>query len=204
MTTQELNRELGNIDIYLLDQILKGRYKEQTKILDAGCGEGRNLIYFLNNHYQVYGVDQNPDAIRMLHFILGSTFPDASKENFEVGSVESMAFENNCFDLVISSAVLHFAKSHDHFLLMFSEMIRVLKAKGHLFIRMTSNIGLEGGKKEGTDGCYSLPDGSLRYLITRELISELVEEFNLEFIEPVKTTIVNDLRCMTTLVIGKK
>jgi hypothetical protein len=69
---------------------------------------------------------------------------------------------------------------------------------------MTSNIGLEGGYKEGTDGCYSLPDGSLRYLITRELISELVDEFNLEHIEPVRTINVNDLRCMTTLVIGKK
>ena len=204
MTIQELNNELGNIDIYLLDQILKGRYNEQTKILDAGCGEGRNLIYFLNNNYQVYGVDQNLDAIRMLHFILGSTYPYLSKENFKVGSVESMTFENGYFDLVVSSAVLHFAKSHAHFRNMFSEMIRVLRPKGHLFIRMTSNIGLIGGNKEGNEGCYFLPDGSLRCLITRELISELVYEFNLELIEPVKTTIVNDLRCMTTLVIGKK
>ena len=204
MTTQELNKELGNIDIYLLDQILKGRYNRDTKILDAGCGEGRNLIYFLNNHYQVFGVDQNPDAIRMLHFILGSTYPYISKEDFKVGSVETMDFENNCFDLVISSAVLHFAKGYDHFRLMFSEMIRVLKPKGQLFIRMTSNIGLKGGKKEGNDGCYSLPDGSLRYLITRESISELVTEFDLLFIESVKTTIVDDLRSMSTLVLGKK
>ena len=204
MTTQELNRELGYIDIYLLDQILKGRYNEHTKILDAGCGEGRNLIYFLNNQFDVYGVDQNPDAIKMLHFILGSTYPYLSKENFIIGSVESMAYDNDSFDLVISSAVLHFAKSHDHFRNMFSEMIRVLRTKGHLFIRMTSNIGLEGGKKEGPDGCYSLPDGSIRYLIARESISELIDEFNLELIEPVKTINVNDLRCMTTLVIGKK
>jgi tellurite methyltransferase len=204
MTTQELNRELGNVDIYLLDQILKGRYHTGMKILDAGCGEGRNLIYFLNNGFDVHGIDQNPEAIRLLRFIIGSKYPYCSKENFNIGPVESMDFANESFDLIISSAVLHFANSHDQFKTMFAEMIRVLRSTGQLFIRMTSNIGLNISKEKEDTGCFFLPDGSLRYLITRELIIELLREYNLELIEPIKTANVDYLRCMTTLVLSKK
>ncbi|WP_332912670.1 hypothetical protein [Algoriphagus boritolerans] len=48
MEVTELNQLLGNVDIYLLDQILKGRFSKEMKILDAGCGEGRNAVYFIN------------------------------------------------------------------------------------------------------------------------------------------------------------
>jgi len=204
MTIKELNNELGNIDIYLLDQILKGRYSQEMKILDAGCGEGRNILYFLNNGYDVFGIDQNPDAIRMLHFILGSKYPNCPKENFSTGEVSATAFGDKSFDLVISSAVLHFAKDHDHFQQMFAEMIRVLKPQGQLFIRMASDIGLIGHKTNDTSGKYFLPDGSIRYLISQQKIKELTDTFSLEFIEPIKTTNVSDLRCMTTLVLRKK
>lgn len=204
MTIRELNNELGNIDIYLLDQILKGRYSQEMKILDAGCGEGRNILYFLNNGYDVFGIDQNPDAIRMMHFILGSKYPNRSKKNFSIGEVSSTIFADKSFDLVISSAVLHFAKDHDHFKQMFAEMTRVLKPQGQLFIRMASDIGLNGHKTNDTSGKYFLPDGSIRYLITQGMIKKLTETFSLEFIEPIKTTNVSDLRCMTTLVLRKK
>lgn len=203
MTVQELNKELGNIDIYLLDQILKGRYPKGMKILDAGCGEGRNIIYFLNNRYDVFGVDENPDAIRLFHFIVGSAYSWCPKENFSVGKVESLSFPADSFDLVISSAVLHFAGGHQHFQAMFSEMVRVLKPGGQLFIRMASDIGLNGAKPEGTEGKFVLPDGSCRYLITRRAIDTLTADFQLTLEEPVKTTKVDDLRSMTTLVLRK-
>lgn len=203
MTIQELNKELGNIDIYLLDQVLKGRYPHGTKVLDAGCGEGRNIIFFLNNKYDVFGVDENADAIRLLHFILGSSYPQCPKENFFAGKVESMDFPSKSFDLVISSAVLHFARDHHHFGDMFAEMVRVLKPGGQLFVRMTSDIGLTGVKPKGTEGKFVLPDGSCRYLITRDAISKLTVDYQLTLEEPVKTTNVDNARCMTTLVLRK-
>jgi len=203
MTIQNLNKELGNIDIYLLDQILKGRYDLSAKILDAGCGEGRNLIYFLNNNYQVFGIDQNPDAIRMLHFILGSTYSYLPKSNIQEGSVEQMPFDEDTFDLIISSAVLHFSKNQMHFNKMIDDMVRVLKPAGQLFIRAASDIGLKNKTPQQEQGRYLLPDGSTRFLMSEVMIQEITERYALKFVEPIKTTNVNNLRCMTTLVLEK-
>ena len=48
----------GGIDIYLFDQLLKGRFVPGMRILDAGCGSGRNLVYFLRSGYEVFAVDE--------------------------------------------------------------------------------------------------------------------------------------------------
>lgn len=203
MTIQELNKEIGNVDIYLLDQILKGRYPKDTKILDAGCGEGRNIIYFLNNQFNVFGIDQNPDVIRMIHFILGSTYSYLSKSNFIEGKIEELSHDDDSFELVICAAVLHFAKSKEHFETMFQELIRVLAPGGQIFIRTASDIGLHEKTPQKESGKFLLPDGSIRFLITEEMIHQLVDKYQLKFVEPIKTTNVNNLRCMTTLVLRK-
>lgn len=202
ITTQQLNNFLGNIDLYLLDQILKNKVARNAKILDAGCGEGRNLIYFLNNDYHVNGIDQNPDAIQMLQFVVGSSYPGYPKDRFEVGQLSNLPYQANGFDYVICSAVLHFAKSRNHFWQMFKELDRVLAPDGTLFIRMTSNIGLKG-HKEGGNQLHHLPDGSLRFLITEEIIQNILDEYKYMKLEPVKTVVVEKQRCMTTLVLKK-
>ena len=143
MKVPQLNKLLGNIDIYLLDQVLKNRFDKAMRILDAGCGEGRNLVYFLNNGFEVYGVDQNPDAIRMLQFVSGSINPTYPRSRFITADLMAMPFEDAYFDWVISCAVLHFARDQSHFEALFAEHDRVLKPGGSLFLRMTSQRGLE-------------------------------------------------------------
>ena len=58
-----LDEQFGPIDIYLFDQILRGRIAPGERIVDAGCGIGRNLVYLLREGYEVYGADADPDAI---------------------------------------------------------------------------------------------------------------------------------------------
>mgnify|MGYP001628317483 CR=1 FL=1 len=65
MEINELNKLLGNVDLYLLDQMLKGRFTKEMMILDAGCGEGRNTHYFIQKGYRIVGVDSNSSAISM-------------------------------------------------------------------------------------------------------------------------------------------
>lgn len=201
---KELNHLLGSIDIYLLDQILKGRFEKNFKILDAGCGEGRNLIYFVQNGYQVFGTDKNEDSVRMLKHVVNSVNKGYPLDRFMVGDIEKMPFETDEFDAVISSAVLHFAENKEHLLRMLAELVRVLKPNGILFARMASDVGMKDKIKPLGEGRFYLPDGSVRYLLTKELLNEIINEFGFEFLEPFKTVIVDDKRCMSTLVLRKK
>ncbi|MCV9386878.1 class I SAM-dependent methyltransferase [Reichenbachiella ulvae] len=203
MSIQELNRLLGNIDIYLLDQILKGRIAENSRILDAGCGEGRNLIYFLNQGYDVHGVDMNPDAIRMLQFIVQSNFPTVEKERFQISPIDKMLYPDQAFDWVISSAVLHFSTTEFDFWKGIKEMTRVLKIGGGLFIRMTGEFGLDQATLEKQGEQYLLPDGSLRFLLTQQILDQMCEEYHFELMEPLKSVWVDGKRSMTTLVLRK-
>jgi tellurite methyltransferase len=193
-----LEEVIGATDIYLVDQIMKGRYKKDDTILDAGCGSGRNLHWFIRNKISIYGIDQNEDVIDQVL----DRYP-VMAERFRQSAVEKMPFENDRFDHVISSAVLHFARDTDHFKRMMAEMVRVLKPAGSLFIRMTSDIGIEDRVQMVSHGVYRIPDGSSRFLLTRTLLADVMRKNGLSFLEPLKTVNVNDVRCMSTVVVVK-
>jgi len=199
----ELQQLYGNIDIYLFDQLLKGTYDKCKKILDAGCGGGRNLIYFLKNGYEVYGIDPNPNAISAVRELSATLSQANDKENFVVATAENLPFEDNSFDLVISSAVLHFAQRPDHFHEMVHAMWRVLKPGGYLFARLASDIGIETLVQDLGNGRYLLPDGSERFLVNQQLLLQYTEQLNGRLHEPIKTTNVQNLRCMTTWCLQK-
>lgn len=205
MEVKELNALLGNIDIYLLDQILKGRFKKDMKILDAGCGEGRNCIYFLNQGYQIFGADANPIAIQMARVYAQTIQKDFDIYRFQKGNVEDMPFHNGAFDAILSSAVLHFAISENHFFQMMDEMMRVLKPGGVFFLRMCTDAGniLSNSPNLG-EGVYLLPDGSERFVMTEKLEEQMVNRYQLEYLEPAKSVLVHGQRSMGVFVLRKK
>ena len=200
---KQLNHLLGNVDIYLLDQILKARFDRHFQILDAGCGEGRNLIYFVRNDYQVWAIDKNKDAIQMLKYLIKSINKSYPLDRFIEGEIEKMPYEDHFFDAVISSAVLHFAENKKHFLSMMREHIRVLKPGGIFFGRMTTDVGIEKLIKPLGNGKFLLPDGSVRFLLGKEQLQDILDKFGFEFVEPFKTVIVDNMRSMSTLVLKK-
>ena len=198
-----VNEFFGDIDIYLFDQILKNRFTPEMKILDAGCGGGRNLVYFLRSGFDVFGVDRNADAIEYVRQIAQMIAPEISPENFQISSVEKMPFADETFDWVLSSAVLHFADDETQFNKMLQEMRRVLKPSGTFFARLASSIGIENRIEKVSERRYLLPDGSERFLVDEEMLIAATEKFGAAFIEPIKTTNVQNLRCMTTWVVRK-
>lgn len=193
-----LQQLYGNIDIYLFDQLLKGRFDNCTKVLDAGCGGGRNLVYFLNNGFEVYGIDQSAGAIEAVKQLSANLAPANSIDNFSVAAVEDMPFEYGQFDLVICSAVLHFAQDAEHFDRMLRSLWRVLKPGGYFFARLASDIGIEERIKPLGNFRYLLPDGSERFLVNEDVLMEYTSALGGELFEPLKTTNVQNLRCMTT------
>jgi SAM-dependent methyltransferase len=180
-----LNEQFGNIDIYLFDQLLRGRIRPGMRILDAGCGDGRNLVYFRREGYDVWGVDASPTL--------------TGWSNFQVAQIENLRFPDAHFDVVISSAVLHFAQDAKHFDAMLHEMWRVLKPGGLFFCRLASNIGMP----ELQPGTGRLPDGSKRFLVDAETLLNHTAELGGELVDPLKTTVVHEMRCMTTWVVRK-
>ena len=194
MDQNTLINKLGNVDIYLLDQVMKNRYLTSDKILDAGCGKGRNLTFMANLGFDIEGCDHAPDLIDSLK----KEFPN---QTLNTADLSQLPYSDNYFNHIICNAVLYFAKDESHFMEMIHELNRVLKPEGSLFIRMTSIFGLESDviPKEGQ---YLLPDGSHRFLLTNVLIDKIKSNF--KFIEPLKTVNVNNLRCMSTLVLEKE
>ncbi|MGQ0761343.1 MAG: class I SAM-dependent methyltransferase [Acidobacteriota bacterium] len=199
----DLHEQFGNIDIYLFDQLLKGRITPPMSLLDAGCGDGRNLIYFLRHGFDVWAVDSNPQPIQQVQMLASKIAPNLPSENFLSADVGEMPFPDGRFDLVISSAVLHFANDQQHFDGMLDEMWRVLKPGGMLFARLASSIGIEELIKPTVTGRYLLPDGTERFLVDEEMLAAASERLKATRVEPLKTTNVENLRCMTTWVVKK-
>ncbi|MDF9801127.1 tellurite methyltransferase [Catalinimonas alkaloidigena] len=204
MFPQGLNQLLGNIDIYLLDHILKGHFTPDMRLLDAGCGEGRNLVYFIRQGYDVWGVDQDTAALRMLRMYGRSLHPDFDPEKFIEDDVADISLPPESFDGIISSAVLHFAHNHIHFSKMFAELTRLLRPGGLLFIRtaMLAGIGQEV-KTLGDNGRYLLPDGSERYLLQVDMLEDLCEQHAYQLVEPLKYVVVHNARSMGVILLQK-
>jgi tellurite methyltransferase len=190
---------LGNTDIYLLDQIMKGRYAPSDQILDAGAGGGRNLHWFAQQGFSVFGTDRNPEAVAALR----ENYPRLGDDCFQVAAVESLPFTDAFFHHIICSAVLHFADNELHFEQMFAEMIRVLRPGGTLFIRVTTDVGLEGKIVPLGHGRFYLPDNTERFLLTRKKLDDLLEQHHLSLLEPFKTVLVEDVRSMAVVMLGK-
>jgi tellurite methyltransferase len=207
MPPPSLSEQFGQIDIYLFDQLLRGRIAAGMRVLDAGCGGGRNLVYLLRtsaaDRREIFGADSDPQAIAYTRRLAASFAPGLPPGNFRVEPVEAMSFPDAFADLVISSAVLHFASSSDHFHAMLEGTWRTLKPGGLFFCRLASSIGIEQRIQRISDRRYLLPDGSERYLVDETLLSGLTERLGAQMVDPLKTTVVQNQRSMTTWVLRK-
>lgn len=253
-TSSNLQEWFGGIDIYIFDQLLKGRLVKGMRVLDAGCGSGRNLVYFLRSGYEVFGVDESQESILQARKLASVLAPYLPADNFRVEPVERMSWESansrqeaagqngepgtvnrerkkkavgrvhhaeneeagkmpaltenseqsSGFDVVLSSAVLHFARDEQQWQAMVNEMWRVLRPGGIFFARLASSIGMENQVRLIEGRRYHLPDGSDRLLVDAAMLHRITAALGGEFIEPIKTTVVENMRAMTTWVVRKK
>jgi 2-polyprenyl-3-methyl-5-hydroxy-6-metoxy-1,4-benzoquinol methylase len=198
-----LQEQFGHIDIYLFDQLLKGRIAPGMRILDTGCGSGRNLVYLLREGYDVSAADVDAQAVESVRSLARTLAPRLPDANFRVEPVEAMSFDDACADVVICNAVLHFARDDAHFVSMLHGAWRVLKPGGLFFSRLGSTMGMES-QVTHLEGCrYRSPDGSERYLVNEALLDSTAQNLGAELAEPLKTTIVHGQRCMTTWILQK-
>lgn len=199
-----LRETFGDIDIYLFDQLQKGRFLPGMKILDAGCGGGRNIVWLMRNGFEVSAVDKDELAVEAVRGLAANLAPGLPQENFQHASLESIPFPDESFDWVICNAVLHFAEDRGQFDRMLAEQWRVLKPGGVFFVRLASSIGIERLLVPTSNGRYLMPDGSERFVVDEQIIRNATASVAGRFLEPIKTTNVENLRCMTTWVLAKE
>lgn len=199
----DLHASFGDIDIYLFDQLLRGRIVPGMRVLDAGCGPGRNLVHFLREGYDVFAADADPHAIDEVRRLAARLAPQLPAENFRVEEVDAMTFPDDSADVVISSAVLHFARDDSHFDRMLAGSWRALAAGGLFFCRLASSIGMADRMRPLGRGRYALPDGSERYLVDAARLMACAAALGGTLADPLKTTVVQNQRCMTTWVMKK-
>jgi tellurite methyltransferase len=199
----DLQEQFGAIDIYVFDQLLRRRLAPGMRVLDIGCGSGRNLVYLLQSGYEVFGIDSDPISIQVVQQLAARLAPHLPPDNFRVEAVERITFPEAFADVVFSSAVLHFASDDAHFTAMLRGTWKVLKPGGLLFCRLASSIGMEQQVTPIAGRRHRLPDGTERYLVDEALLTNLTRELGGELLDPLKTTIVQNQRAMTTWVVRK-
>jgi SAM-dependent methyltransferase len=199
VTVQE---QFGQIDIYVFDQILRGNIESGMTVLDAGCGYGRNLLWMLRAGCRVYALDADADGVEHVRTLAMELAPQLTGENFRVGAIEAMPFEDEFADVVICNSVLHFARDEEHFLKMVEELWRVLKPGGLLFVRLGSRIGMEFEHVRGQ--VFRIGDGSEWFLVDEAALMDMTAQMDGILVDPLKTTVVQDYRCMTTWVVRKR
>ncbi|MDX1493300.1 MAG: class I SAM-dependent methyltransferase [Longimicrobiales bacterium] len=200
---EALNALFGRIDIYVFDQLLRGRLTPEMRVLDAGCGGGRNSEYLMRCGSDVWGIDADPDQIARIRQVAAEAAPGLPSTNFTEGRLEELPYPDHHFDAVICSAVLHFSESEDSFEASMAEMWRVLRPGGLFFARLASTIGMEERVEHRNGRWFGLPDGSERFLVDADYLATIRKSLGGELLDPLKTTLVQDMRSMTTWVLGK-
>jgi SAM-dependent methyltransferase len=200
----------GRIDIYVFDQILRGNIAPGMRVVDAGCGGGRNLVYLLREGYEVFGVDANAGAVAAVREMAAELAPGLPAGNFQVAAVERMPFADGFADVVVCNSVLHFAEDDAQFEAMVRELWRVVRPGGMLFCRLGSVIGVEGlgiGLERvggaASSRMFRMGDGQDWYLVDEGMLMEMMRRMGGELVDPLKTTVVQGERCMTTWVVRK-
>jgi SAM-dependent methyltransferase len=197
-----IQEQFGQIDIYVFDQILRGNIAPGMRILDAGCGYGRNLVYLLRNGFEIFACDADVAGVSHVQALSASFGTGLPLENFQVAMLDEMPFPDAFADVVLCNSVLHFARDESHFTAMLRELWRTVKPGGMFFCRLGSRIGMDFERLPG--GKFLLSDGSEWFLVDEDMLLDLTDELDAVLVDPLKTTVVQDYRCMTTWVLRKR
>ena len=185
------------MDLFLMDLILKGKIPSNARVLDVGCGEGRNGIHFIQQGHEYHGWDIDSSKLKLLEY-LAKTF-DASHAHFKIQDIRS-AEADRFFDFIICSRMLHFAESKVDFLLMWEKLSGQLKRGGILYVSMDSIIDNDLWKKL-EHGKIKFPDARIHFALTSDIYEEIKKGF--EEIEPLKTLVYHNKRAQSFLCFKK-
>lgn len=165
------------------------RYKEELKdgkILDLGCGNGRNLRYIAQKGFKTYGIDISKEALTQLKETLEK---EKLKAEIQQGSFYNLPYADKTFDCVVSMSVLQH-NDWEGAKRSFAEISRVLKDGGLFLLRVRSTKrSLPEKRKDIRDhGITYIPEtgskaGIILHNYSEEEIRELASKNSLEIVD---------------------
>lgn len=208
MTSDEVLDWLGRTDVYVLDQWMRGRLRPPLRLIDVGCGDGRNLEPFLRaseeGGIEIHGIDASAEAISKARDRAAAVAPNTPPSNFRVSCAEDLdPLHDGGFDAVLSIALLHFARDRAHFDAMLRGAWSVVRPGGMMFARLATLPAADAGFVPLGRGRYRLPDGSERFLLTESDLVAATESLGATLLDPLKTVHVHGQRAMTTWVLER-
>ena len=199
MDADALNTELAGMDIYLLDQVLKGRFSKGSHVLDVGCGGGRNHVWFARNGFEVFAVDSDSKSVEKVR-AAGIVPADHVVECYAT----KLPWPDAHFDAVICNALLHLLEKRETWEAGLKETWRVLKPGGIWFARLATTLSMEQHAEHLGDGLYRMPGTQWDILPTSlEEMLHWTEKLGGKLLEPIKTVNVQNQRAMATWVMQK-
>lgn len=115
--------------------VLKKNKLKKEKILEIGCGNGRDSIYFANNGLNIIGIDLSTNALKLAKKNKILRVKNKRFQNlitFKKADAEKLPFSNDYFGGIYSVGVLHSTNLKKSF----SEIYRVLKKNGIALIHL--------------------------------------------------------------------
>ena len=122
----------------VIDTINEYNITKDDKILDLGCGEGRDAIYLLDNGYNVLAVDYSTSAIQKCNELTENKY----KNNFKKSDLITDNIDEK-FDFIYSIAVIHMFVNEKHRQKFYQFIYNHLKENGKALV-----IAMGDGKKE--------------------------------------------------------
>ena len=135
--------EFGNIDIYVFDQLLRGRIAPGHARVRRRLRRRPQPRLPAARRLRRVRQRRRSERDRAGPRRWPRRCAPAADVDFRVEPIEHTSFPDDHADVVMASAVLHFARDDAHFEAMLRQMWRVLKPGGVFFARLASTIGIE-------------------------------------------------------------
>ena len=167
-------------------------------VLEIGCGTGTTALKLAPSVSRILASDVSNEMIAIARE--KAIAQSCLNAEFAVARAEQMVGSEDAYDAVLAFNVLHLIGDRQSTL---ANICRLLKPGGLFFCRLASTVGAEHLVRKLHDRWYALADGSERYLVDEAMLMRVTEELGAELVDPIKTTVVQNLRSMTTWVLRK-
>ena len=146
------------------------QYPHHKKMLDLGCGQGQDALFFTENGYTITALDFSQQALASFNH---------SKIKKVSGDMRNLSqFKDDSFDIVYSSFSMHFFRLEELHII-FKEIHRILKPNSFLMFIAKNKKDKYYGKGERIDNETFIHEGMLRYFFTEPILKQLLTDFKI-------------------------